>query len=369
MPAAASRLLVSGYYGFGNFGDDAILRIFIDEWRRRRPDDGLTVLSARPETTASAYGVQALARMDWSVVRRAIRDADVVVSGGGGLLQSATSLRSLLYYTRIIEEAERAHRRAAIWAQGIGPLGFFGRQVVKRRCGGVELACVRDEASLNLLRSLLPGVDVRLTADPVFLAPEDPRAVAEQQLQRNGLGETRDLIAVIVRRGRVLKRLMGVLSSLVDRLADRFGAQVVFVPLQTPSDAEAAAAVIRRCRTAPVLLSGGYDLPVMTALARRCAAIISMRLHALILAARLGVPFVAVPHDPKISALCAALGYPIPVLGRATNAVALADKLWGEREALRDHLRRTVPTQVQRALRAFDWLEALVASGGDAARA
>ena len=356
-----ARLLLSGYYGFGNFGDEALLRIFVDAWHRRRPGDEITVLSEHPDETRRTFGVAAVPRMAWSAVASAVRGADVVVSGGGGLLQSATSLRSLLYYSSIIREARRAGRKAAIFAQGIGPLNYFGREVVKRACAGVDLACVRDETSQGTLQALLPNVKVRLSADPVFLAPGEPAPAARELLEREGLREgIGDVVAVVVRRGPALDQVMEKLAAVVDRLALERGAHVVFVPLQPPHDADAAAAVIRRCKSTPVLLGGGYDLSAMTALLARCSAVISMRLHALILAARLGVPFLSVPHDPKITALTAGFAYPLPPLARDSHPDELADRFWSQREALSVHLRERVPALQARAAAAFDWLQALV---------
>jgi polysaccharide pyruvyl transferase CsaB len=359
------RLLLSGYYGFGNFGDEAILDVFVSQWRRRRPDDTLVVLSERPDETRGIYGVEAVPRMTWRSVSEAVVASDVVVSGGGGLLQSATSLRSLLYYASIIREAKRAGRKAAIFAQGIGPLNYFGREVVKRSCAGIDQASVRDETSLGTLQALLPNVDVRLAADPVFLADDTESRAARDLLVREGLRDNvRDVVAVVVRRGQALDQLMERLASMVDRLALQHRAQVVFVPLQPPHDAEAAAAVIRRCKSAPVLLGGGYDLETMTALLARCSAVISMRLHALILAARLAVPFVGVPYDPKIQALTASLAYPLPELMRDTLTDELVDQLWSQRDALREHLRARTPALQARASLAFDWLQELVEREG-----
>jgi polysaccharide pyruvyl transferase CsaB len=362
-----ARLLLSGYYGFGNFGDEAILDVFVEQWRRRRPSDEITVLSQTPEQTTRTYRVAALPRMAWRTVSDAVREADVVVSGGGGLLQSATSLRSLLYYASIIREAKRAGRRTAIFAQGVGPLNYFGREVVKRACVGVDLACVRDETSLGSLQALLPNVTVKLAADPVFLA--DANAVdapdIHDRLSREGLREdVTDLVAVVVRRGPGLDQVVERLASVVDRLSLKHGAQVVFVPLQPPQDAEAASSVIRRCKSAPVLLTGGYDLRTMTALVARCSAVISMRLHALILAARLNVPFLAIPYDPKIGALTAGLAYPLPPLQRDSLTDETAEALWSQRDALRAHLRSRAPTMQARATLAFDWLEELVRAEG-----
>jgi polysaccharide pyruvyl transferase CsaB len=361
MTQRAAHLLLSGYYGFGNFGDEALLRVFVDEWRRRRPGDEIAVLSEHPDETRRTYSVTAVPRMTWSAVASAVRAADVVVSGGGGLLQSATSLRSLLYYASIIREAKRAGRKAAIFAQGIGPLNYFGREVVKRACANVDLATVRDEASQGTLQALLPNVRVHLCADPVFLASDEPAPAARQLLAREGLrDDIGDVVAVVVRRGAALDQVMEKLAALVDHLASEHGAHIVFVPLQPPHDADAASAVIRRCKSAPVLLGGGYDLPAMTALLARCSAVISMRLHALILAARLGVPFVAVPSDPKISALAASLAYPLPPLQRDSRPDELADRLWSARDALRVHLHERVPALQARAASAFDRLQALV---------
>jgi polysaccharide pyruvyl transferase CsaB len=361
MTQRAARLLLSGYYGFGNFGDEALLRVFVDEWHRRRPTDELAVLSEQPDETARTYGVKAVRRMAWGAVVSAVRGADVVVSGGGGLLQSATSLRSLLYYASIIREAKRTGRKAVIFAQGIGPLNYFGREVVKRACASVDLATVRDETSQGTLQALLPNVKVRLSADPVFLAPDEASPAARQRLAREGLrDDLGDVVAVVVRRGAALDQVMEKLAALVDRLAAEHGAHIVFVPLQPPHDADAASAVIRRCKSAPVLLGGGYDLPAMTALLARCSAVISMRLHALILAARLGVPFLSVPYDPKIGALSTSLAYPLPPLARDSRPDELADRLWSERDALSAHLRERVPSLQARAASGFDWLQALV---------
>ncbi|HME81846.1 MAG TPA: polysaccharide pyruvyl transferase CsaB [Candidatus Eremiobacteraceae bacterium] len=360
-----ARLLLSGYYGFANFGDEAILDVMVEQWRRRRPMDELVVLSESPEQTARTYGVQAVPRMAWRAVSDAVRAADVTVSGGGGLLQSATSLRSLLYYASVIREAKRAGRKAAIFAQGIGPLNYFGREVVKRSCARVDLACVRDELSQGTLKALLPGVEVRLSADPVFLADAAESPQARAALVREGLrDDLRDVVAVVVRRGPALDQVTERLVSVCDRLASRHGAHVVFVPLQPPHDAEAAITVIRRCKSAPALLTGGYDLATMTALLSRCSAVISMRLHALILAARLAVPFLAVPYDPKIEALTAGLAYPMPPLTRESLAEELTDQWWSRRPALREHLRARVPGMQVRAMAAFDWLQALVEREG-----
>jgi polysaccharide pyruvyl transferase CsaB len=359
MSGAAARLLLSGYYGFDNFGDEAILKIFIEQWRSRRPSDRVQVLSNSPARTTAQFGVQAVARTGHSAIVHALRESNVLVSGGGGLLQSSTSLRSLLYYAGIIHEAKTMGRAAAIFAQGIGPLGFTAKHVVRRTCGNVDLAIVRDAASAALLRELVPKVEVRIGADPVFLASDTVDDTAVRALAAEGITGSSPLIAAVVRPARVLDRIGGEIARAVDQFAARYGAQVIFVPFQRPQDVEAAISVIRRCRTSPVLVGGGYDLATMTALFARCTAIIGMRLHSLIVAARVGVPFLAIPYDPKITAFCEALNYPLAPL-MPGSAQASVDRLWSSQTALAEQLKEGAARQAELASLAFDWLATFV---------
>lgn len=359
MSGAARRLLLSGYYGFDNFGDESILQLFVTQWRARRPADVIRVLSARPAQTAASYGVQAIPRMSHAAISSALKETDVFISGGGGLLQSSTSLRSLMYYTGLIHEARNGGRKAVIFAQGIGPLGFTAKHIVRRTCANVDLAIVRDAASARLLHELIPKVDVRVGADPVFLAPRDASDEAERKLAAEGITGSGELVAVVVRHARGIDRIGNEIARAADRVAQRHGAGVVFVPFQRPDDVEAAVSIIRRCRTAPVLLGGGYDMPTMTALFRRCTAVIAMRLHALILAARLEIPFLAVPYDPKVTALVDSLRYPLPVLQLGT-ADERIDQLWSSRDALAASLRESAAAQAALASTSFDWLASAV---------
>jgi polysaccharide pyruvyl transferase CsaB len=359
MTGGRARLLLSGYYGFDNFGDEAILRVFVEQWRRRRPQDDVTVLSASPRQTEDAFGVRAAPRMLRSAVVEALAQADVVVSGGGGLLQSSTSLRSLAYYVGVLYQAQRMGKRTAIFAQGIGPLSPLGRFIARGACRRLGLAIVRDAASARTLRALAPALDVRTGADPVFAADLGTSGAAAERLAAEGIPPRGDVVAIVVRRSRLLDRMRVALAALADRFMTHYHAQVVFVPFQRPGDVAASITVIQACRSAPVLLGGGYDLPTMAALFARCSAVVGMRLHALVLAAATGVPFLALAYDPKITALVEALAYPLAPPDAGSLAAA-ADRLWADRAGLADAARAGAARQRALAEQSFDWLAAWV---------
>jgi polysaccharide pyruvyl transferase CsaB len=362
--ALSPRFLLSGYYGFGNLGDEALLGIIIEQLRARWPQCTVDVLSNDPAETARTYGVSATPRAEFGTVRAAIERADIVLSGGGGLLQNVTSLRSLLYYTGIIRRAIRARKPTMIFAQSVGPLDFWGKTVVRRLCRGVNVATVRDERSRALLAPLLDGTPVERTADPVFLfAPGD----SPLDLAAEGLGPDSDpLVIVSVRRWNGADATAVALAAAVDRLAEKHGAKVAFLPLGGAADAEVSTAVIRKCRTSPVLLPH-YPLAQAAQVIGRAQFVVGMRLHALIIAARLGVPFTALPYDPKVTALLEDLEYPLEPLfvpgSRLPSTAAIearVDEAWARRDALAAHLRGAAAGVAALAERNFEVLDELV---------
>ncbi|MGA8532907.1 MAG: polysaccharide pyruvyl transferase CsaB [Candidatus Tumulicola sp.] len=358
------RVLLSGYYGFGNLGDEALLEVIAGRTRSRFPSVQIEVLSATPRLTASAYGVEASPRWDWGAVRQAIGRADVVLSGGGGLLQDATSFRSLLYYAGIIREAVRAKRPTMIFAQSIGPLDVWGRFVVRWFCRGVARATVRDERSRGLLCALVPDTPVERTADPVFLYD---LPAADVDLSAEGLGAESGAYAIVsVRKVPSLKDVAPVVARSVDRLAREHGVRTAFLPLGGAPDAEASTEIIRMCASAPVLLPE-CALAKAAAIVRGARAVLGMRLHALVLAARFAVPFLALAYDPKIAALCDDLEYPLEPLWSAASRRpgdasidALVDGLMAQHAALSRHLSDRLATVRASAERNFDVLGELL---------
>ncbi len=356
------RVLLSGYYGFGNLGDEALLEVIVKQLRKRFPAWDVEVLSASPEQTTALLGVAATPRWNMSDVREAIRRADVVLSGGGGLLQSSTSLRSVVYYAGILREAVRLKRKTMIFAQSIGPLDSLGKFVVRSLCKGVMRATVRDGRSKVLLRQLLPSTPVEQTADPVFLYD---LGVEEVDLAREGLDRT-PYAVFSVRKVSALKEGIAMLARVADRLAEKHGVRVAFLPLGGASDAEVSTTIIRACKSAPMLLPE-CTLERAAAIIRGARVVVGMRLHALILAARFGVPFLAIPYDPKVASLLDDLDYPLPSLWIPGNGApdtvtsdGLVDRLMSQRDDLSALLVGKAAEIRGSAARNFDVLDELM---------
>ena len=178
------NIVISGYYGSDNFGDEMILKVLIDKLKQF--DVNITVLSLNPEKTKALHKVNAVKSFDILKVISTILKSDVLISGGGSLLQDSTSVKSLFYYLFVIKIAEFFRKKVMIFAQGIGPVkNKFGEILCKKLLKKADCVTVRDDKSLFLLRGW--GInDAKLVVDPLFglnLAGSTPTETVGIQLR------------------------------------------------------------------------------------------------------------------------------------------------------------------------------------------
>ena len=115
-------VLMSGYYGFDNSGDDAILKAVVKDLKKLNDDLSITVLSKNPKKTEEMYPVKAVNRFSVRDVINAIKSTTMLISGGGSLLQDVTSSRSLWYYLAVMAMAKMYNKPVMVYANGIGPI-------------------------------------------------------------------------------------------------------------------------------------------------------------------------------------------------------------------------------------------------------
>ena len=113
------------------------------------------------------YDINAVNSFDLKNVFKTIKNSDVLISGGGSLLQDVTSKKSLIYYLGLIFAATLLKKDVIIFAQGLGPFRSKISQILTKlalkRC---KLITVRDTDSQRLLNDW--GIDSKLVCDPVF---------------------------------------------------------------------------------------------------------------------------------------------------------------------------------------------------------
>ena len=153
---ARDGVVVCGAYGKGNSGDNAILNAIVEQLHRIDPDLPICALSRKPDETRLCAKVDAVYTFNILRIARRLRRSKLYLSGGGTLMQDATSTRSLLYYLFSIRQAKHAGCRVMLYGCGIGPID---RPRNRRRTARTLERCadvisVRDRYSLETLKAL-----------------------------------------------------------------------------------------------------------------------------------------------------------------------------------------------------------------------
>ncbi len=288
-----TKYVVSGYIGFDNFGDEVIASILTSHLKEKGE---VTVISSNPEKTAKLYCVQSAGMLDFI---KPVLKSDVLVSGGGSLLQDVTSLKSLIYYLAIIMTAIVLGKKVVIFAQGFTPfrtkIGKFLTKFVLKHCDKIT---VRDIGSQKLLQEL--GIESELVSDPVFgikIPPENEHKGVGVQL-RSFSGLTDEF-----------------LKNLAQEIEKRFpNEEVKLISLQDSRDVE----VLKKFASYGLktkLYSGLASDEIIKEI-RGLEYLIGMRFHSSLVAAKAGVKVLGIDYDIKVKKLANDIGFPLIEIGQ-----------------------------------------------------
>ncbi len=307
------KVVISGYYGFHNSGDEAMLHAMLQALRDAVPGLEAVVLSKDPEYTSGEFGVRSVPRENPRLVLGVLADSDLLISGGGGLLQDVTGPKSIIYYLGIVALARILGKPVFLYAQGIGPVRTaLGRALVKVVANRVSVITVRDQDSKEELTELgLTRLPVTVTADPVLgLEPHEIDTNKGLEILA-GLGVSGGPLAGVSVRpwksaGEGYKKVLAKAAD--DLTAD--GWQVALVPMHYPGDTEACREVASLMREKAFLIERRVDYNSLLSIAANLDLAVGMRLHFLIFSAIFGVPLVGVTYDPKVNRFLQSIGLP-----------------------------------------------------------
>ncbi len=299
------QVVIAGYYGFGNGGDEALLLSLLE----MLPESVQPiVLSHTPKQTAQIYQVNTCSRLNGLGITRCLRQAKGFIWGGGGLLQDRTSWRSPLYYLGLMGLAQQMGLITVAWAQGIGPLEHpWSRWLAYQGLRGCRAVSVRDRASADLLESW--GIPYEMAPDPVWtLRPQGAPDPVESTAPR---------IAVVLRAhpGLTPKRLQALTEGLI-QLQRATESQVILLPFQLDPQAPHRSPDYQIAKGIQSQLPEVSQILVLRDPRHLRAAfegirlVISMRYHGIVMGAAAGCRCFGLNYDPKVTHLLKALHMP-----------------------------------------------------------
>ena len=286
---ADSDVVISGYYGFGNSGDDSILYAIVRELKSMNPSIRIVTLSNTPKATEEMYGVDAVHRFNvFSVIRR-LRRTKLLISGGGSLIQDVTSNKSLAYYLSVICLAKKFGKKVLLYANGIGPISNNANaKKIHKALNNVDLITLREPSSLEELKRF--GVDkpeIRVTSDPAFnLFPADKAEVSDV-LSSCGLSDGSKYCVIALRPWKTMKSgFAEAIAQAADYINDKYGISSVFVCMQPARDTKITEAAEKAMKCKGYILNKAHTTAQLLGVIDGAEFVIGMRrLHSLIYAA------------------------------------------------------------------------------------
>lgn len=317
----------------GNIGEEAILASLLQDLQACGVKD-ISVFSNMPQRTRLRQGDNIIHVIPdklwrWLLLPFEVSKADLLVWGGGHMLQDRSSRLYIPYVTKALLWARVLGVARFIYAPGMGPVATrLGKMLSRWALRGSERITVRDDASVQLLRSIEIRADFLRTADPAF-------SLKTQYDQSANSSRNASPIIGFAPRRHFYRRgswfpvswqlaarqanprfdhFLQEAAAALDYLVEKHLARVRLLPMDigpNPRDD----LICHRLRNYMVYSSAAEvldDDPPLDEFVRRLSELdllISARLHGVILGLRFGLPFIGIDSDGKIEHFAQSIGY------------------------------------------------------------
>jgi polysaccharide pyruvyl transferase WcaK-like protein len=292
-----------GYQGFGNVGDEAILA-GIERLLAGSAFDVVAVIGgdlAPIVAFPAARRVTSRRLLPTIAAIRTLRHARLLLVSGGGLIHDHWAIVIPRYLAWSI--LARALGTRICWiGVGVGPIRRgWARRLAALTARLAHLVTVRDDASVAWLRRVGVRGRIEMIPDPAFFLPAQPHV--------GGAG-----LAFIVRRpvpsqAALEHRLAGALAGLAARRGDR--TDLTLLTMEHAHDAAYAETIADTVAsvtgTRPPIRALPLD-PTAVAELARFDAVVSVRLHGMILCALAGTTCLPIVYDEKVGGTASRLG-------------------------------------------------------------
>ncbi len=415
VPQSQLKVLISHCYSKDNKGDAALLAALIADVKRAFGNPNLVALTLDAiEPSASFEGVPlkasfmhyalyatkyrpfklissaliVISSLAWALAVRMgmrapvppslkslchlYRDADIVVTVGGGYLRGKPGLAStvtLALQVHPICLAAILGTPTVLYPQSVGPFGNRAqRALVRHALNAAEMVLVREDISMRLIEEMKVHSEVVRSVDGAFSL--SGRATMRNDECIEMLKGHKPLVGITVRAWLSGERQTAFEKSIA-QLGDYFvseGYYVVFIPQVTSvhhndDDREVAARVRAFMRSEAMVEVITQDVDYVT-VRELCATVdylIGTRFHSVLFALCGLVPACAIEYEHKTRGIMRELGLEQWVVriedASASRLVTMAQELIASREEYISRLNRVIPTYVGIAATTYERLQ------------
>lgn len=315
------RVLLVGYYGMSNTGDDALLAVSAWGLNKVFPcsvkiyattDRAPRFAGGRP--AIPIHGMPRIVPRQRTIVESAAAAmSNAVVFGGGSVLHSVSQIRRKISLLKLSGKGPHA---------GIGvSLGPFENGKAERLCGELlqrlNFLGVRDQESFDIAKSLAPGLPCKITLDLAPLMPAAsniPRSELASKNTRRGIGIALcpyERFAAGDRNTEHLRKEK--IVQVIRQLEPADAEEIVFIDFNghpVKGDSSFHREIIARLGNRHRVRHVNYLSDPLAVLEEvsKLRVIIAMRLHAAVFAYIAGTPAIMLSYHPKCDGWAGRIG-------------------------------------------------------------
>lgn len=328
------RIVFLGTHGQYNIGDELLLETFLaqlgagNHYHVNSYDPAFTAAQLQPRFQAEVFNTAT----ERGRLLQGLRACDVLFFGGGSIIKELYAsvgrnrYATLLMVLAIVTFTRRIARRPIVMSNiGVGPLQTAtGQRLARWTLGQVDVLSVRDRKSYDTCLALgLPAQRVQLVPDAVFanspavFTPTGADDVAGYPQPRGAIEAVQPPLRIALNLNYDIENPANwptFLQNLEDGLRALHASQPIEIhtlPMQSGFKAEHDAKVLAEfCARIPEIHVYQHRPEThrqIAAIIAGCDLLVSERLHALVIAAILGKPLVALMYDVKVRELIAGL--------------------------------------------------------------
>ncbi len=316
-------LMISGYYGTHNFGDDITLKAIIENISKQYPLKTITILNHNPKDLPADPRVQAIHRFNLFKILPLMKKTKLFMLGGGSLLQDVTSSRSLFFYLFMLRHAKKYGCKTMIYANGIGPilLPVHQRQVNKV-LHNTDRITIRDTLSHQyLLEQGFTEQEILLTADEAYCYDYKKNTTRPAAYPITG-----EKILLINLRPchRYPTDVAQPMATALNNICKKHGLYPVLLPVQFDQDYPLLEKLSKQLKVEHHLFDQRLNETEIIGCLQHCDYLLTERLHPMVFAARMQKPTACLVYDPKVSATAERFGmkqYALPLTDLSSKQI------------------------------------------------
>jgi len=313
-----NKIIIHGFYGHGNLGDEAILESLLKEFGKF-PELEITVFSSRPQEVSRMYQVRSINSIRKKTILRRIyeiKKSKLFILGGGGLLRdTGGNSVNIKNWLKPLILAQRLGTKTVLCGIGVENIRYpKSKKIICKVLNKTNLITVRDENSKKTLQQMGITNEIKVTADPAILL--------NNNLSKIKWPNSSPKIMICVRHWfdkgfyienqKANKNFINSLSIAADFLIEHYNATVDFIPMRTITDDDDGI-VARQILSQMKYKNKTWVCSVVPKprefieMLKKYSLIIGMRLHSLILATSAGIPVIGFEYMPKVKAYMASI--------------------------------------------------------------